>query len=343
MKTKKLFTVILLLFAVYGWGQNINQTEREMMVYDKKPDSLKKEGKEINTKIQSADTLSLLSKLVFLNAYNFSSPTSLKSNYVWQLGLMAPDLGKTRWGFNAGFTGIDYSVTPETEDNIRVLRQIDYVAQSPLDQVKQGSEYYQQLNEYSFEVKNSSFSVYVQPLFRLTDSKSNQKIFIHTHFELYNSKNMTTTTIKTILQKTLVYDSVQKTVVKHNINGDTQVQKSSLLTGYFGIGATFYLQDNRQKWEFFVQPTIGFSVSGQNFGKREDSSSFSFPAYGYESRHIAYGFYLIRAHIAYRLTGKKTSLIIGTDIRGFLPYYSPQYAVYAGINLGVEDILSLLQ
>lgn len=372
MKTKKIFAGILFLLTLYYQGQTSDEVKKELEANQKVIDA---DQKKLDAKKKVNDSIlisfakkelaedkdknnNLLSKLVFLNAYNFSSMNNLKSNYVWQLGLLSPDMDGSYWGFNAGFVSIDYSLGVDKSDNTRTYRQIDNVTKSLLDVIKVGDEYYKQLNEYSIETKNSSFSVYAQPLFNLTSlkndhtntnsekskapknrKKTKNNIYAHAHFELYNSKYITTNTIKTIAQESMIYNPADNIVVRANLNGNEQVQRSSLITGYFGLGLTFYLQDAEDNWAFFVQPTIGESISAQRFYVSRNNQDPD--RTGYQSYNTSYSFYLVRANIAYNITPAKTALIIGTDIRGFFKFHSPQYAIYAGFNLAVEDILKI--
>jgi hypothetical protein len=330
MRTRILITSVLLLFAVKGWGQetnNINNKTSATNTIAKTTDIKKQEKPK-----KQDSTESLVSKLMFLNAYNFDFSNKLNSNYVLHLNLFAPDLDKTkRWGFNVGIMRIDYSLS-DSLANKSSHQQVDYVRKFSFDRIKPGDIYYRQLNEYNITTKNSSFSVYVQPLFQLTNPEADQKIYLHSHFELYNSKFTTEISVNTIASDSLVYSTGDRAVIRNGSIDKNITQRSSLLTGYFGLGATFYFKDSTEHWAFFAQPTFGVSIAEQRF----DISQF-----GYLDRRISQAFYLVRAYLSHSVQGKTTSIIVGTDIRGFLPRYSPQWAVYAGINLGVEEVFNL--
>jgi hypothetical protein len=94
--------------------------------------------------------------------------------------------------------------------------------------------------------------------------------------------------------------------------------------GYFGAGLTFYLTP-WTKSHFFFQPTVGVK-NGSFIG---------------EGLTQWQGFYLLRTYYITKLSNAST-LIIGTDIRGNFPTDAPIYAVYVGLNLKLETLISAL-
>lgn len=52
-------------------------------------------------------------------------------------------------------------------------------------------------------------------------------------------------------------------------------------------------------------------------------------------------FYLVRAYYIQKLSGMST-LVLGTDMRGFLPKDAPQLATYIGLNVNVNNVIKLL-
>ena len=283
----------------------------------------------INTFGQSkGNSAQLNDRFMYLNAVDFDF-TNNKAGYVGHFNIYSPPPKDRFFGFNAGILKINYT----NNDSIMRTR-TDSVKIKPLDELSVGSKYLRQFNEYKRKVKNTSFSIYFQPLLELpTTGKS--KLLIHGHIELLVTKYETTTFINTLQQDTTAISIIEDIPEDaHEILNKKNVTSQTLLNGYFGGGITgdLYFTDTAR---LFVQGTIGSttnsphpsSVNGNFYYKTSDERNW-------------HGFYLIRAYFRYKMT-KGSELILGTDIRGLLPRYEPYYAVYAGINLTIDKITDL--
>lgn len=272
------------------------------------------------------------SKLMFLNAYNFDfGQTKLNSNYVGHLNLFAPGIINDKWGFNTGMMKIDYGL-PYQDTATTLL--IENVKISPLDELKDGTKYLHQFNDYKSTKRNTSWSFYVQPLYEITNKISTQHIFIHGHIELLSSKFTVSTTTQNVKQDTSIYNILTPPSVMRSGFSNTSTYISNSVSGYFGVGFTFDLHP----WDggkFFFQPTLGISTLGMNYSNISKQ---------YQYVKESNSFYLVRSYYTQDLNKKGNSaLIIGIDIRGFLPTYTPQYAAYVGLNIGLESIINLVK
>lgn len=112
------------------------------------------------------------------------------------------------------------------------------------------------------------------------------------------------------------------------------------MSGYFGAGLTYDLQ-HWKGGRFFIQPTLGFNTSSVLINSVIENNKITATKQP-ELINCVEGFYLVRAFYQHVATGSAT-LIIGLDIRGRLPIYSPNYAAYAGINLSIDKITELFK
>lgn len=151
------------------------------------------------------------------------------------------------------------------------------------------------------------------------------------------NKYTTTTTVSNVKTDTAVIDSsVARAVFRSDVNNQTSFN-NNFLDGYFGAGFTFDLQPYKSA-EFFFQPTIGWTtgiptlspVNTQNYNNKVISVT--------KQWHM---FYLVRAYYIQKLSGMST-LVLGTDMRGFLPKDAPQLATYIGLNVNVNNVIKLL-
>jgi hypothetical protein len=274
-------------------------------------------------------------QLMFLNAANFDFSGQLASNYVGHVNIYAPhpvDHGFWKFmGFNVGIMKLNYS----NNDTVQAQKVTENVLIDPLQKPIMGSKYLRQLNVYSTQIKQTAWSFYAQPLFQLTDSASNQKVFVHGHFELLVNKYTTTTSVNNIRTDTAVVDS-SASVFRSDGNNQTSFN-NKFLDGYFGVGLTFDLQPYKSA-EFFFQPTVGWTTGIPTLSPLNTQA--------YNNRQISvtkkwYMFYLVRSYYIQKLSGMST-LVLGTDIRGFFPKNAPQLATYIGLNVNVNDVIKLL-
>lgn len=282
-------------------------------------------------------------RIMFLNAYNFDfGSTALSSNYVGHLNLFAPTLEKddksrTKWGFNTGIMKISYGQKDTSQTREFLIEENIYA--NPFDTLGEGVKYLRQINGYKTEKKNTIWSFYVQPVFELT-SATRQHIYVHAHLELLASKWSSTTTISNKFQDTALYSVSNKNLVIRRATTNSSTYTINSLSGYFGAGFTFDLRP----WTgggFFFQPTVGFTSNSPSPSSVDINTSVRFgsnPRSG--STRNWNSFYLVRAYYTHVIN--EATIIVGTDIRGLLPLYAPQYAAYVGLNLPIDSILGLI-
>ncbi len=275
---------------------------------------------------QTKDTTQLLGGLTYLNAYNFDFNNSLASNYVGHFALFAPSLskdsGKFGFGFNAGIMKVAYAVTDQADST--VYNRTDYFSLNPLKSLQENNGFYgRQFNRYTVRTTSGSYwSLYAQPLLELTDMGSKHHIYVHGHFELLVNKSSYSVKVKTLSQDTT--DQTPALPIQPVPSSDYSINQTTY-AGYFGGGLTFYLAP-WPKSHFFFQATIG-------------RCNVTFPSVpGIVSQD---GFYLFRSYYLQKLSDAST-VMIGTDIRGFLPTQSPVYAAYVGLNLDLDQVVTSL-
>lgn len=357
MKKAFLFTALLLLVSYFSNAQDIKEKEPTKKVApDEKNGPQEKKG---ISKIQD-------DRIMFLNAYNFDfGNTSLASNYVGHINLFSPSLSKQEtsesrekikmkqerfgWGFNTGILKINYN---QKDSSNRFQNYRENVFISPFDELKDGTKFLRQINNFKVETKTTVWSFYVQPTFELTKASGSQHIYAHFHSELLAAKWSSTTNIINVQESkdTGVYtqSAYPDIVIRSRISSEVS-NSSNTLSGYFGVGFTFDLKP----WErgsFFFQPTIGYTTNKPGASSTDISNSIRLGA-GVRSGSV-FGktwnsFYLVRAYythsIAKTTSDKGATIVLGVDVRGLFPLYAPQYAAYIGLNVGFDSILDLVQ
>jgi hypothetical protein len=274
--------------------------------------------------------------MMYLNAFNFDfGNTGSQSNYVGHLNVYRPDL-QSRWGVNAGIMKVNYT---QDDSTINERHVIENVLINPYEELKDNSKYLKQINSYKTKRTNTVWSLYVQPLYRLTNPDIKSAVYAHGHLELLPTKWSSKTTITNIRQDTATYlpspsfvaRTILSTTSSYTING---------VYGYFGFGFTFDLQ-LWEKAKFFIQPTIGTT---SNFPQPAsiDINSSTFPDHKNPERDKWSSFYLVRAYFTQEINDN-SKIVIGTDIRGMFPLYAPLYAAYVGLNLSLDKVLELIK
>lgn len=293
---------------------------------------------------------------MYLNAVDFDFTTD-KAGYTGHFNIYSPPtpddaLTWTSWGYNAGIMKINYS----TSDSIITNRQ-EFVKLKPLDKLTIGTKYESKYNEYKYKYKISSYSIYMQPMYALSNPIGNtSKIFAHAHGELLISNYETNTEINTIQRDTLTItslDSIPERMLA--TQGNKYLRKNKIINGYFGVGMTFDLKCTNDSRLFF-QPTIGYTTNyPQPASVNTNGNANSY----YQISEIKdwNSFYLIRSYFRYILaknpvpvssaTGTvgttSSELILGTDIRGLFPRFAPFYSVYIGLNLDLAKLTDLFK
>ncbi len=276
----------------------------------------------------------------FLNAADFDVNGIGKSNYLGHVNIYKPGEHSVieNWrspvlGFNVGLMKISYN-----SDSSIVYRD-ENVRTSPIRELKVGDQYYRQYNKYDIIVTNTAYSLYAQPTITLyANDNTHDLIMFHLHSELliFNTKVKSTQTM--LLRDTLLFtkkDSMSnKYVSRSNIDDSgASTYKTSKLNGYFGFGFTFDLKVGNTG-SFFFQPTVGRTTNFPNFE--------SYLGKGNPRQKNWNSFYLVRAYFTEKLTNN-SKIVLGTDIRGLFPRYSPLYSIYAGLSLDIEAVGNLLK
>lgn len=269
-------------------------------------------------------------KFMYLNAIDFDFAKS-KSGYVGHLNFYAPCEEKFGFAWNAGFLKINYT----SKDSIIANRQ-DNILLNPLDEPGVGSQYVRQYNTYKVKAKNASYSIYMQPLLKLTAKKNKNLIFAHLHGELLISKLTQTIEINNIAKDTVTIDIPEEIPSRFTPYMTTsQTISKTFISGNFGGGLTFDLFFS-EKSSLFVQGTVGYTT---NYPHAASVNSLNIN--NVESRKFN-SFYLWRAYYRHKVTDS-SELILATDIRGLFPRYEPYYSIYVGLNLSVEKIADLFK
>lgn len=292
---------------------------------------------------------SIKNRIMYLNAYNFDFSDKLASNYVGHLNLFSPSSSKNKkWGYNTGILKINYAQKDTNTNSGAVLRENVFI--NLFDTLASGVKYLRQINRYKTEKRNTVWSFYFQPTYELTNKEDDFHVYAHGHIELLASKWSILTSVSNIQQDTVAFNPPADTpLIRYNLSSNNDYTVNSL-SGYFGAGFTL----DTKPWEngrFFFQPTAGVTSNKPssasidiNSGTVRYSNGVRGPSnYERENRRTWYGFYLIRAYYTHIIAKEKATAVVGVDIRGLLPFYSPQYAVYAGLNLSFDSIFGLLK
>jgi hypothetical protein len=372
---KKLFLFILLSIPSYTFCQN-KKTAAANSVDSAKtgtPDSNVKSGKA-----NAPDALSNSQKLdspakapslyiTFLNAANFDFSGKLSASYMGIFKLFAPNIHMSHWGFIAGIEKINYSSgningndSTQTEYFIQnyLLNPIDHVTINPVtgfttNYIEPGARYLQQYNQYAYKTTNTVWSFYAEPMYRLSylGGKDNrQGLYLHLHAELLENEWTKMVNIKNLYQNpdTLIVSSnTQSQNGFYWVANNPITSNYNFLTGYFGGGATVYIDpiNNDTNTHVFAQATTGFTVNSPNFDALNNPQIAPAPNGTYPLNDVIYvhakGFYLIRLSFIQSLS-KSSQLVIGGIFRGIFAANYPEYAVFLGLNLDVSAILKLI-
>jgi hypothetical protein len=298
-------------------------------------------------------------RYTYLNGIKFDFDNDNKSSYVGHFNIFVPAVkaqaailavaaavgtpavaakpakAESNYAINTGIQKINYQSTTKFEKI-----QIDKVLEQPLDIIDGvGDSYSLQYNKYSTETKVTSYSFYAQPMFRFTNdfikNTGNASFYIHGHLELLASEFVTTNKIETIQnEKITITDNMPIPAQSEFIAYLPETsEKVSLNTAYFGAGSTidYNFADNNI---LFLQGTLGYAF---NYTERYPSKDID-GNYTIATTDKGRTFYLVRTYFQY-VTSEATQLVIGTDIRGHLPKETPYFAVYVGLNIGLDKLL----
>jgi hypothetical protein len=279
--------------------------------------------------------------LMYFNGANFDFTETTKAHYVGHINLFAPGfIGQNyrSWGFNAGILRLKYN----GDDTLLNTNLIENVQIDPLRTVHHGDKYLRQLNNYTGSVKRTSTSYYFQPLYRIEPFSRNDRraaqLFVHAHTELLVSKWSSSVNVTTLAQDTATWDANAQTSIRSGL-ANAQNYTSVRKYGYFGAGVTldFCPWDNVQ---LFVQPTVGITTDYPQFIGASVATNLAERPLRPNNKKIN-GFYLVRGYYTQTLSDGAVA-VLGVDVRGFLPTYSPDFTAYVGVSLKLDEFFGLL-
>ena len=305
--------------------------------------------------------------ITFLNASNFDFNNDLQGSYLGKINIFAPDILGSPFGFNSGIMRIKFNYTDTTNNPLY----FENLLINPLQAKNHGEKYLKQLNQHATSRSNIAWSFYLQPMLRIVsypwpknkNGKDNIErirnrkpkpnsivpngIYFHLHGELLVNNTNVRTNISTIYQDTLTIDTLQNlTYISYQKN--PLIFDKAFLNGYFGAGLTFNIDPfSNGNSRFFFQFTLGKTTNYPNWSSQEISTTpinvvtNSAGIITQEYEKITTGsFYLVRAEFAQMLSDN-SQIIIGADIRGLFPRYSPLYATYLGININLDALVKV--
>ncbi len=283
-----------------------------------------------------------LRSLTYINAANFDFANTQKDiSYVGNLNIFAPKLSPHyKFGFNAGIFKINYQKNdslPNSSANVEIL------ARGIGDSLVNGSKYRREVNEYYKKVSNKDISIYFQPIYWINSTTtSNNYFFAHLHTEFLISNWEIENSYATLSFDSLVYNNTPTNPLQPGPSliykyKKTFNSKFVNLSGNFGAGVT-YIATPFTNSKFFLQSTIGYSTLGMNVISYNDKYQLN---KGETSRYLPeiktlHFFYLFRSSFTHQLSNN-SEIIIGADIRGYLPSYTPKYAIYIGLKLKLDE------
>ena len=283
--------------------------------------------------------------LMLLNAVNFDFDGSGGSSYVGHLNIFSPDvIQNKKWpkvGLNLGIMKINFS------RNDSLNKSYDYRENAllrPLDTIRVGTKYLRQYNKLTTVSKNITYSFYFQPTIGLI-YKSNYRLLLHIHTELFVDKWSTVTTITNYQQDSSVVTAANFDILKDSMSMLNKFSKSTaeLVTSnststklYFTLGAGLTLDvDLWYGASLFVQPTIGWAFDyARPRSINNKNLTYNSPDQG------TIGAHLTRFLLKQKLMGNLQA-VIGIDVRGKFGF-DPTYSAYIGANIGLNGVRKML-
>ena len=290
--------------------------------------------------------------LTYLNAANFDFNESVNTSYLGKLNIFAPDIKESPVGFTAGIMRIKFNYKDSSNSTYHTENRLIH----PLDSIKQGLRYLRQFNKYTTTRSNITWSFYAQPMLRVISWPSRKQkansiapngIYFHGHLELLVNKTNVTTNVTTLQQDSALVDTTKRlSYIGYQPN--PLIFDRTFLNGYFGVGLTFHLDPfGTGNSRFFFQPTIGITTNYPSWVSQDISSTVvnvvptrSGTSVQTYQRVSSGWFYLVRAEFSQKLSND-SQIIIGTDIRGLFPKYSPLYAAYVGLNVNLDAVAKI--
>jgi|GEM_PF-2868544 len=293
---------------------------------------------------QKSDTIQNKMKLeeneeyefIYTNAVNFDFGNTTKNdlsyfghiNYFFNL---KKDGDASKHYINTGMIKANYYAA---EINDGSFNQIDNVLESPLSSTEPGNTYFIEYNQYDYKVKLSTYSVYIQYLWKFL--KNYNSLYLHAHGEMLISNMRTSVTIKNL-------DAVQATIPQGNLiplsylNRDVSYTKQNI-GAYFGAGATAKFNfGGKAKLKYFFQGTSGLSNTQLN-PKLYSQSQNELPTFN--EKNGVTPFFLIHSYFENNIGG--LNLILGGQIRGNFTT-APLYMFYLGVNTNLSQLKGLFE
>ena len=294
-------------------------------------------------------------RITYLNAYNVEfGDAHVNNNYVGNFNIFAPSFcsisprgeSQNRWGFNAGFTKINYFVA-DSLANTSETSLVENVKIKPFDSQDPGTSYLHEINLYQTQSKLTDWSFYVQPLFRLNRQIMKNNFYAHLHAELLASAYTTETTIKNLQRDTVQIPPGFNEVMRTNIYGEKTSTYNKFLSEYFGGGLTFDLHP-WSKGAFLIQSTLGYATQIINYGRNKAAATDKTVVPDVTVSRSGRWFYMVKASYNHSI-GKDeagssggSSIVIGFDSRNYFGNSVPKYAAYVGFNLGIEKVIKII-
>lgn len=275
-------------------------------------------------------------EFIYTNAVNFDFGNTAKNslgyfghiNYFFNVKKKS---NSTAHFINTGFIKANYYAT---EINNGSFYQVDNIIESPLSSTEPGDTFIREYNEYNYEVKLNTYSVYIQYLWRFL--KDYNSLFLHAHGEMLISNMKTSVKIKNI-------DALQSTIPEDNSIPLSYLNRDVLYTrqkigAYFGAGATakFNFQ-GVARLRYFFQGTAGFSNTHLN-PKLFPQNQNELP--NYKEKNGAAPFFLIHSYFENNVSG--LNLILGGQLRGNFTN-APLYMFYLGVNTDLNNLIGLFK
>lgn len=293
----------------------------------------------------------------FVNAVNFDFDGATNSNYVGHFNIFKPELiylGKNKigkknrffqsLGLNVGIMKINYSKGGDSLN--KEYFYFEDVLVKPLDKIEVGAKTLRQCNKITTTSKNTTWSFYFQPTVSIYQNE-NVKLLFHLHDELFVDKWTTTINVSNIQQDTLAlltpdlerrFNKVNKFSKSPN-DILTTTSTSTKINFNYGLGLTL----QAKLWPgglLFAQTTV--TCSKRSYQPQSiDNNSLKYTRT--ENLNCTTN-YLTRLSLQHNISSS-IDAVIGIDVRGKFnpePTYSPTYAAYLGLNVGLEGITGLL-
>ncbi len=320
MKKSHLFITVLFISCLKIYAQNSTETEIDSTS---------------TIKSKPIDDV----ELIYINAVNFDfgntkNDVSYFGHINYFFNIKKDDELTSKHFINTGLMKVNYY-----SDNLNKgsFHQYDNVLENPLDPTTPGSPYIREYNQYDFDIKMSSYSAYLQYLYKIGNKYNS--IFLHLHGELLLTNFDANVNITTLQETPSTLPTEQIIPVVPYLEKETSFSSQDI-GGYFGAGLTGKFKfggkkDNSTSTNYFIQGTIGGSNTKIN-PKLFEQNTNNPPKF--EETTGAKPFFIIHSYFENNLTG--INLIIGTQIRGNFST-APLYTFYAGLCTSLDKVREL--